>query len=90
MNEKIENIVNSLSSEEKDELYRRLWLDYIKSDIVSFCAENNIDSNDKLIADAAKAYVYGCNYDCNLDYWTNIKNVLETAKSSERGAANEI
>ena len=31
---------------------------------------------DEEIEAAAKRYVYDGDYDCNLDYWSNIENVI--------------
>lgn len=77
---KTEDIINKLTESEKDYLYRKLWMSYVIADIESY-AENELcmDLTEKAIKLAAKLYVYGGKYDCNLSYWQNIENVIRIA-----------
>lgn len=55
-------------------------MSYVIADIESY-AENELcmDLTEKAIKLAAKLYVYGGKYDCNLSYWQNIENVIRIA-----------
>lgn len=78
----IEDIVKSLSDVDKDRLYRRLWLDYVIADVIDFCENNDIPYTDEDFPDkVARRYVYDNKYDCNLSYWTNIENLVETVRN---------
>lgn len=76
---KLESIVKELNHLEKDELYRLLWSKYVKED---FLSQLDYDDNftDEDIDDCVKKYVYNSDYDSNLDYWTNINNIIEKRK----------
>lgn len=58
----------------RDQIYRHLWLNYVKEDIESHLDDMDIELTEDQIEEAARRYVYDGNYDCNLDYWTNIEN----------------
>lgn len=78
----IDMFVNSLNIIEKDDLYRRLHLDYVKEDIASRLDEHDFELKtdediDMLIDTVARRYVYDGEYDCNLSYWDNIDNLIE-------------
>ena len=78
MSEKLENFIKSLSSVEKDELYRRLWFEHVRTDVIQFCEENHAAYNDdSFVDDVAMSYVCG-KYDCNLSYWDNISNLVNS------------
>lgn len=82
MTKDIESIVSSLNYIEKNQLYHRLWFDYVKADVIDFCENNGIAYNDEDFPDkVAGRYVYDGKYDCNLSYWTNIENVVETVRN---------
>lgn len=77
MYEKIESIVNGLTAVEKDDLYRYLWVDYVKKDVISYCEDNDIAYTDEDFPDrVANRYVYDGEYECNLSYWDNIRNLI--------------
>lgn len=82
MTKDIESIVSSLNDIEKNQLYHRLWFDYVKADVINFCEDNDIAYNDEDFPDkVARYYVYDGKYDCNLPYWTNIENAVETVRN---------
>ena len=47
MYEKIKSIVDGLSSVEKDALYRCLWVDHVREDVISYCEDNDIAYTDE-------------------------------------------
>lgn len=64
-----------------DALYRAVWKDRVLEDIRSRAE----DLGDEPLAPeqedyAAELYVYEGKYDCNLCYWDNIDNVIQTAR----------
>lgn len=81
IDDNIKTIIDKLSQQDKDDIYRYLWKDYIKKDIEDYLEErcDDITLTDDLIDYAADLYVYEGEYDCNFDYWTNIEHVCELA-----------
>lgn len=77
-NEKIEKIINSLSDEEKNALYRKLWLPYVIEDIECFAETQHIVLTAEQIKNIAKRYVYEGEYDEELNYWDNIDNLIQS------------
>lgn len=75
-NEKIEKILNSLSAKEKSAVYRKLRVACVSEDVKSYARDNNIALSEEIINDIAESYVYCGNYDNDLGYWINIKNLV--------------
>ena len=73
---KLVELKNSLSSAEQDELYRMLWAERVKEDVIGFCEDSEYSLDDGQIEVVVERYVYEGDYDCNLDYWTNIENLV--------------
>lgn len=89
----IKELLNQLSWQEKDALYRELRSSYVREDVLDRLNERQLDlhfSEDE-VATIVKKYVYEGEYDSNLSYWTNIDNlitneIIETKKHYvERG-----
>lgn len=81
MDKKIDKIYNSLSAVEKDALYRKLWMDYVKKDVHSLLEDDSLEDNKDVsvedIADiVSERYVHDGDYDCNLSYWDNLENLV--------------
>lgn len=79
MNEKLNKILESLSYEEKDLLYRKLWYDYVLEDVKEVIEDSDISikNPDKIAKEIARKYVYDGDYDCELSYWNNIEILLQ-------------
>lgn len=89
-NEKIDNILKDLTADEKDTLYRKLWEEYIKQDVTMYLYDDdhlsdiideyNVDftkeETDGIIDRVVERYVYEGDYDCELNYWENIDNLI--------------
>ena len=83
---KINKIYNELNDVEKDTLYRKLRLDYVKEDIYSLLYSLLEDENlpldeesmlaEKIANIVSERYVYDGDYDCNLTYWDNLRNLI--------------
>lgn len=74
--EELNIYVDSCGSYERDQLYRHLWMKHVVEDITSHLGDIDTELTDEEIEAAAKRYVYDGDYDCNLDYWSNIENVI--------------
>lgn len=90
MQEKIDQIIGSLTYAEKDLLYRTLWVEHVKEDIEGVLVENyREEMTDEEISGTAeklaRQYCFDGDYDCNLCYWDNIDNLI----ARERGWGNE-
>lgn len=77
----INKLYYELTTREKDALYRRLWEDYVRDDVLGFLEDWNGDipetqtGIDEMVDNVVNAYVYEGRHDCNLPYWTNIENL---------------
>ena len=76
---KLQHTIDAMSLYEQDQVYRYLWAQHVRADIEALCAENDIVLTDNEIDCMVERYVDGC-YDCNLDYWTNLRNLLPENK----------
>lgn len=79
----IETLLNSMSTEMKDALYRSLWHEHVKNDIRSYMNETVHVLSEEEITRIADRYVYNGEYDCNYSYWENL-DVLMTEIIKER------
>lgn len=75
-NEVMKNFVDSLDWEARDAIYRHIWSKHVREDV-----ENHLENMDETLTDdeiitVAERYVYQGAYDCNLNYWTNIENLI--------------
>ena len=83
--EDIHKMIDSLSSYEQDRIYRYLWSQHVREDVISHAENIGIGLDDGIIDTIVDRYVEHGDYDCNLDYWTNIENLIE----EEGGNNNE-
>ncbi len=82
---KAEELYASMDDDVKDALYRMIWKDYVMEDVEAQLEQNSDASEklqalpedvyDSLVSQVAERYVHG-DYDCNLDYWSNIDNLI--------------
>lgn len=67
---------DELSYEEKDAIYRAVWLNHVRNDVKSFIKDQDITLTEDQIDHVAQLYVYDGRYDCNLNYWDNLYNLI--------------
>ena len=72
----VNKIMEKLKPCEKDELYKELWFEHIKKDVVVFASSNHIPVNSQLADAVAKNLVFQSEYDFDQSYWGNIKSQL--------------
>ena len=72
----VQRILDKLKSSEKDELYKELWFEHIKKDVVVFASSNHIPVNSQMADAVAKNLVFQSEYDFDKSYWDNIKSQL--------------
>lgn len=77
MMNKTKEIIENLSPDERDDLYRTLWAEHVKEDIESYLADNDEELTPEQIDRIVEMYVYDGEYECNLSYWDNISNLVE-------------
>lgn len=69
-------IINLFALKE-DEIYRQVKCRYVAGDAADRMKERGIeDSDDSIRYAVAERYVLDGDYDCNLDYWANIDNLI--------------
>ena len=73
---------DKLSYEEKDAIYRAVWLNHVKNDIKAFIKDEDVTLTEDQIDYIARLYVYDGEYDCNLSYWDNLSNLINEEKRS--------
>lgn len=73
---------DKLSYEEKDAIYRAVWLNHVKNDIKAFIKDEDVALTEDQIDHIARLYVYDGEYDCNLSYWDNLSNLINEEKRS--------
>lgn len=83
--EELHKMIDSLSSYEQDRIYRYLWGQHVREDVISHAETIGVELDDCIIDTVVDRYVERGDYDCNLDYWTNIGNLIE----EEGGNKNE-
>lgn len=91
----LDSFVKNLDSISRDSLYRKLWLEYVTSDVserlCETCDKNCTFPNNcsALVEKIASAYVYDGEYDCNLSYWDNIDNLINKYSEQETRISDE-
>ena len=78
----IEKIYASLDATEKDALYRKLWSDYVRSDVETNIAYEGKELNEAGIENVVNRYVYQGDYDCE-PYWDDINRLVNEAYEKE-------
>ncbi len=83
MTEAAKAMMSMIPEDIKEEIYRSVLAEYTKEDMIGrYCETQDIDEDDiteetmENIEDAAAAYAYNGDYDCNLCYWDNIDCLL--------------
>lgn len=76
-----EYIYRLLSTQQKDEIFRKVWFEHVREDAEARLMENpdiDIPKGAELVLCkyVANRYVYEGDYDCNLPYWDNIDNLI--------------
>ena len=77
LSSKIKRTLEGLSEQERDELYRYLWGEHVREDVITHAESIGAELNDDQIDIIVERYVEDGDYDCNLDYWTNIENLID-------------
>ena len=76
-------ILKALSDKQKDDIYRALWAEHVREDVLGWISDNKQQLLLKpamlecVINSVTERYVYECDYDCNQSYWDNIENLVE-------------
>ena len=81
----VQRILDKLKPNEKDELYKALWFEYIKKDVIVFASSNHININAQLADAVARELVFQSGYNFSVSYWDNIRSVL-----NDFGRGNQI
>lgn len=76
-------IIDLLSLEEQDAIYRHLWAQRVQEDVRHQLDELNVTLSDDQIFRIAARYVYDGAYDCNLSYWSNIRNLIHDIQCNQ-------
>ncbi len=67
----------SLTDEERDYIYRKVWKDHVKEDVKNMYE----DMDEGRVERIAEMYVNEGEYDCNLSYWSNLENLVSSTGS---------
>ena len=69
--------VDALTYEEQDDVYRYLWSQHVREDVESHANDIDADLTKEEIDKVVEMYVYQGKYECNIDYWSNIENLID-------------
>lgn len=72
----VQRILDKFKPNEKDELYKELWFEHIKKDVVVFASSNHIPVNSQIADALAGKLVFQSGYNFGISYWDNIKSQL--------------
>ena len=75
---KLDKLLTELSYSTLDYIYRKLWVNHLKEDIISRIKDNFswLEYSDNDIEKCAKRYAFEGDYDCNCTYWDNIDAII--------------
>lgn len=76
--EKLDELLTELNYSTLDYIYRKLWANHLKEDIISRIKDNFswLEYSDNDIEECAKRYAFEGDYDCNCTYWDNIDAII--------------
>lgn len=76
--EKLDELLTELNYSTLDYIYRKLWVNHLKEDIISRIKDNFswLEYSDNDIEECAKRYAFEGDYDCNCTYWDNIDAII--------------
>lgn len=76
--EKLDEFLVELNYSTLDYIYRRLWANHVKEDIISRIKDifTFLKYDDSDIEECARRYVFDGDYDCNCTYWSNIDAII--------------
>lgn len=75
---KLDELLTELNYSTLDYIYRKLWANHVKEDVVSRIKDNFtfLKYDDSDIEECAKRYTFEGDYDCNCTYWDNIDAII--------------
>lgn len=76
--EKLDELLTELNYSTLDYIYRRLWANHVKEDVISRIKDDFtfLKYDDSDIEECARRYVFDGDYDCNWTYWDNIDAII--------------
>lgn len=80
----IHEMIDSFSPYEQDRIYRYLWGQHVREDVVNHAENIGVELDDGTIDTIVDRFVEHGDYDCNLDYWANIENLIEEEEGGNR------
>lgn len=77
MTSDIKAYIDSLSTENQEEVYKYLKAQRVRKDVVAYASQIcDKDLTDKQVKEIVRRYVYDHDYSHNVDYWSNLKNLI--------------
>lgn len=80
---KTKELIEKLTEEEIDEIYRYAKCKSIAEDVKSYAEDNNIEISDADVYKAASLWVYHGLHNCEATYWDNIHAVISEVTNLE-------
>ncbi|MBO7451203.1 MAG: hypothetical protein J6U54_12645 [Clostridiales bacterium] len=79
VDEKTKECIAKMTPLEKDQMYRALWFEAVVEDMNAVKGDEELTNEltDIDISKAAERFVYDCDYDCELSYYSQIQFLLE-------------
>ena len=80
--------INALPDDFKREIKEDVEMGYIREDVENYCTGYQLPCTDELAGKVAERWVKAGDYDCNADYWSNIKTFINE-ESEKLGLSKE-
>lgn len=80
--------INALPDDFKHEIKEDVEMENIREDVENYCTEHQLPCTDELAGKVAERWVKAGDYDCNADYWSNIKTLINE-ESEKLGLSKE-
>lgn len=82
-------IIDILSPSQLEYIYSEVRIQHVAEDIKARLIDLSLSMTQDDIEDAARRYVENGDYDCNLDYWSNIDNLIDDYDKTEISEPDE-
>lgn len=85
----LEELLEQLTEEEQDMVYRHVWKQHVKQDVLEMDSEADSEVDDTDIDKIAELYVDG-HYDCNQSYWENLSALVSEVTGGDTDGSDNL
>ena len=74
-------LFTEMTEQQKDDIYRMVWFSHVSEDVETYLHDyydyETEEEIEDIVESVANAWVYYGEYDCLINYWDNIENLIE-------------